>query len=90
MGRQPLWTGVIVSLVAFFMALGYFLRLARIELRDEGAALAAVTMLAAYPFAVFFSAAYTEALFLLTTVAAVYHFRRQQWWQAAAWGFVAG
>lgn len=90
MGRQALWAGVMVSLVAFFMALGYLLRLARLELRDEGAALAAVTMLAAYPFAVYFSAAYTEALFLLTTVAAVYHFRREQWWQAAAWGFVAG
>lgn len=90
MGRQALWAGVMVSLVAFFMALGYLLRLARLELRDEGAALAAVTMLAAYPFAVYFSAAYTEALFLLTTVAAVYHFRREQWWQAAAWGFAAG
>ena len=40
------------------------------------AAVTAVTLLAAYPFAVFFSAAYTEGLFLLTLVGAVYHFRR--------------
>lgn len=90
LGHQPLWTGVGVSLVAFFMALGYFLRLARDELRDEDQALTAVMLLAAYPFAVFFSAAYTEALFLLTLVGAVYHFRHDQLWRAAGWGFLCG
>ncbi len=90
MGRQTLWAGVAVSLVAFFMALVYLLRLARLELRDEESAVASVAMLATYPFAVYFSAAYTESLFLLTLVAAVYHFRLQQWWRAAAWGIVAG
>ena len=29
LGRQPLWTGVGISLVSFFLALDYFLRLAR-------------------------------------------------------------
>lgn len=90
LGRQPLWTGVGLSLVAFFLALGYFLRLARDELQDEDAAVTAVMLLAAYPFAVFFSAAYTEGLFLLTLVGAVYRFRRDQLWCAAAWGFVCG
>ena len=90
LGRQPLWTGVGVSLVAFFLALGYFLRLARDELKDEEQAVTAVMLLAAYPFAVFFSAAYTEGLFLLTLVASVYHFRHGQLWRAAAWGFVCG
>jgi len=90
LGRQPLWTGVGVSLVAFFFALAYFLRLARDELRDDEAAATAVMLLAAYPFAVFFSAAYTEALFLLTLVGAVYHFRHEQLGRAAAWGFLCG
>lgn len=90
LGHQPLWTGVAISLVAFFLALGYFLRLAQDELRDHAAAATAVMLLAAYPFAVFFSAAYTEALFLLTLVAAVYHFRHGQLWRAAAWGFACG
>ncbi len=90
LGHQPLWTGVGVSLVAFFLALGYFLRLARDELRDEDQAVTAVMLLAAYPFAVFFSAAYTEGLFLLTLVGAVYHFRHDQLWRAAGWGFLCG
>ena len=63
LGRQPLWTGVVISLVSFFIALTYFLRLARSLLKDEEKAVTAVMLLAAYPFAVFFSAAYTEGCF---------------------------
>lgn len=90
LGRQPLWTGVLISFVAFFVALTYFLRLARSLLKDEDKAVAAVSLLAAYPFAVFFSAAYTESLFLLTLVGAVYHFHRNQLGRAAFWGFLCG
>jgi hypothetical protein len=89
-GRQPLWTGVGLSLVAFFVGLIYLLRLARQEIGDEGAAVAAVTFMATYPFAVFFSAAYTEGLFFLAIVAAVYHFRNDRLWTAAVWGLIAG
>ena len=90
LGHQPLWTGVGISLVAFFFGLVYFLRLARDELGSDDGAAAAVALLAAYPFAVFFSAAYTEGLFFLTLVAAVFHFRKDQLWRAAAWGFACG
>ncbi len=55
-GRQPLWTGVAISLVAFFWALVYLLRLAREHLGDEDRAVTAVVLLASYPFALFFSA----------------------------------
>jgi hypothetical protein len=90
LGRQPLWTGVGISVVSFYFALGYFLRLARRELGDEEKAVTAVTLLAAYPFAVFFSAAYTEGLFLLTLMGAVYHFRENQLLRSAGWGFLCG
>src|SRR5688500_12458830 len=90
LGRQPLWTGVAISIVAFYFALVYFLRLARSELGDGDRAVAAMMLIAAYPFAVFFSAAYTEALFLLTLVGAVYHFRHDQLWRSAFWGFLCG
>lgn len=90
LGRHLIWTGLLISLASFFVALVYFLRLARSELGDDAQAAAAVTLLAAYPFAVFFSAPYSEGLFLLTLVGAVYHFRRDELWRAAAWGFVCG
>jgi len=89
-GRHTLWTGVLISLVAFYLALVYLLRLARSELGNEDQAVTAVTLLAAYPFAVFFSAAYTEGLFLLTLLGAVYHFRRDELWRSAVWGFLCG
>lgn len=90
LGRQPLWTGVAISLVAFFVALTYFLRFARSLLKDESQAVTAVMLLAAYPFAVFFSAAYTEGLFLLTLMGAVYHFHQHQLGRAVFWGFLCG
>ncbi|HUQ86543.1 MAG TPA: mannosyltransferase family protein [Vicinamibacterales bacterium] len=90
LGRQPLWTGVAISIVSFYLALIYFLRLARSLLKDEEQSKMAVTLLACYPFAVFFSAAYTEGLFLLTLMGAVYHFHNNQLGRAAMWGFVCG
>jgi hypothetical protein len=89
-GRQPLWTGVAISMVSFYLALVYLLRLARDLLKDEEQSVTAVALLACYPFAVFFSAAYTEGLFILTLMGAVYHFHKNQLWRAAIWGLVCG
>jgi len=69
-----LWGGVIISLIAFAWASVYLWRLARDTIGEDRAG-TAVAMMAAYPFAVFFSAPYTEAVFLLGAVGAVYHFR---------------
>ena len=89
-GRELLWTGVAISIFSFYLALLYFLRLARDLLKDDEKASTAVMLLASYPFAVYFSAAYTEGLFLLTLMGAVYHFHKDQLLRAAAWGFVCG
>jgi hypothetical protein len=86
---ETLWAGVVISLAAFFGALIYFFRLARDWLDRDGAA-AAATLLAAYPFALFFSAAYTESLFLLAALGALYHFKRGGVLAAGGWGLVAG
>ncbi len=90
LGRQPLWAGVAVSFVAFFLALVYLLRLARDLLGDEHQARAGVALLASYPFAVYYSAPYTEALYLLAAAGAIYHFRRGAVGKTAAWGVLAG
>lgn len=89
-GHQLLWTGVGISLVSFFAAQVYFLRLSRIELANDDGAAFGMALLATYPFAVFYSVPYTESLFLLTLLGAIYHFRRAQLTRAAAWGFVCG
>jgi hypothetical protein len=83
------WCGLSISLFAFFWAARYFGKLAR-EMMDESRARAALLLLSAYPFALFFSAAYTESLFLLTALAAWFHFRRGEHLAAGGWGLLAG
>jgi hypothetical protein len=87
--RQTVWAGVLIALIAFFFALRYLFRLARATLDHDGA-VASVAFIATYPFALFFSAPYTEALFLLASIAAFYHFERDELIQAGLWGLLAG
>lgn len=82
--------GTIVAFGAFFWGLSYLFRLARELTGDDGAATTAVWLLAAYPFALFFSAVYTESLFLLGSLGAFYHYRRHEWVRAGLWGLLVG
>jgi Mannosyltransferase (PIG-V) len=87
--RQLAWSGTLVSVLAFMWALRYLYRLAR-EVMDADRALVAVTLAATYPFAVFFSAPYTEGLFMAAMLGAWWHLRRDERWPAFAWGLMAG
>jgi hypothetical protein len=80
-GWGPLTVGVLVSNAAFLPALVALYRLVRL---DHGAAAAAraVWLLALCPTAFYFSAAYTESLFLLLTVGSVLCARTGRWWPA--------
>ncbi|PYR78222.1 MAG: hypothetical protein DMF86_06475 [Acidobacteria bacterium] len=86
---RALWGGVLISIGAFAWAAWYLTAIARDDLGDERA-FAAVLLLAAYPFAVFFSAPYTESLFLVASIGAWYHFRRHERIRASGWGLLAG
>jgi Mannosyltransferase (PIG-V) len=86
---RALWAGTVISLAAFLWALHYLVRLGQDLIGFERAASAAL-LLSAYPFAVFYSAPYSEALFLLAAVATFFHFLRDEWIAAAAWGALAG
>jgi hypothetical protein len=86
---RMLWGGVFLSIAAFIWGCIYLFRLAR-DMGLSARAPVAVWLLAAYPFATYFSAAYTEGLFLLGSVAAFYHFRRREWARAAGWGLLVG
>jgi hypothetical protein len=81
--------GTLVSLAAFLFALAYLHAFARDEIGDERAP-AALWLLAAYPFALFFGALYTESLYLLAALGAFHHFRRREFVRAGAWGLVIG
>jgi hypothetical protein len=86
---RALWAGVAISLAAFLWALYYVTRLAADLIGPERAAGAAM-LIAAYPFALFYYAPYTESLFLLGAVGACDHFRRREWFAASLWGLLLG
>jgi len=77
--------GALVSLAAFAVGLILVHRLAVLELGDE-AARRTVYLLAFFPSAVFFSAFYSEALFLALTAGAFYAARQGRWATACALG----
>ncbi len=89
LGREMMWTGVLISWVSFFGAMIYLYRFTRERFGDDVGGIS-LALLASYPFAVYFSTAYTESLFLLTIVGACYHFERNELWRAGAWGLLAG
>jgi hypothetical protein len=89
LGREMMWTGVLISWLSFFGAMVYLYRFTRERFGDEVGRIS-LALLASYPFAVYFSTAYTESLFLLTIIGACYHFERNELWRAGAWGVLAG
>jgi hypothetical protein len=88
-GGHPLLAGLLVSLTAFLLALLYFWRWTADRL-DADTATGAVWLLSAFPLGVFFSAVYTESLYLLIVVAACYYAERRQFGWTAAVGFLVG
>jgi hypothetical protein len=87
--RSPLLGGMLVSLVAFGIALYLLHRLTTLELGPD-AARTAVLLCAFFPMSFFFSAVYSEALFLVLSVGAVYAARLERWPLAAALAVLAG
>ncbi len=83
--HNPYLAGLLVSNAALFVALCYVYALARRELGEDAAA-RAVFYVAAAPAAVFFSAMYTESLFLVAVAATFYYARERQWVRAALAG----
>jgi hypothetical protein len=88
-GGHPLLAGLIVSLAAFLLAMLYFWRWTADQL-DADTATGAVWLLSAFPLGVFFSAAYTESLYLLIVVGACYYAERREFARTAVVGFLAG
>lgn len=89
LGGRLLLGGLAVSLASFLGAMAYMYGLARRQV-DRETAVAALALLACYPYAVFYSAVYTESLFLLCMTGALYHFGRTEWLRAGGWGLLAG
>lgn len=80
---SPLVGGILLSLGCFLGALALLHRLASIELGERDAR-GTVLLVAFFPAALFFSAVYSESLFLLLSVGAVLAARQGRWAWAGA------
>ena len=85
---SDLVAGVLVSVGCLAVALYLLRRLTAIEL-GEDAARSAVLLCALFPMAFFFSAVYSESLFLALSVGSVYAARTDRWAWAGALGALA-
>ncbi len=85
---SDLVAGVLVSLVAFGVALVLLYRLAELELGAEVARVA-VLLIAFSPMAYFFSAVYSESLFLALSLGCIWQARMGRWAAAGAFGALA-
>ena len=80
--------GLVISNVSFFFGLLFLYKLLEHEY-GRGTARHGIFYISIFPTAVFFSAVYTEALFLMLTVASFYYMRERKWWLAGGIGFFA-
>jgi len=80
--------GIIVSNAALLFALWHLYLLTELEL-DRASACRAVLYVLIFPTTLFFSAVYTESLFLGCAIAAFYHARSNRWLLASVYGGAA-
>jgi hypothetical protein len=83
---SDLIAGVVVSLVSFAVALVLLYRLALLELGSATRARLAVMLVAFCPMAFFFSAVYSESLFLALSLGAIFEARMGRWAAAGLLG----
>jgi hypothetical protein len=86
--RSDLIAGVLVSLVSFAVALVLLYRLAALELGSSSRARLTVMLVAFCPVAFFFSAVYSESLFMALSVGAVFQARMGRWATAGLLGLL--
>jgi hypothetical protein len=86
--RSDVVAGVVISLACFGIGLVVLHRLAAVEFDREHADLC-VMLLAFAPMAFFFSAVYTESLFLALSAGCIYQARRGRWRAACLLGGLA-
>ena len=88
-GDDSLVSGLLISGLAFLVCLLAVFQIARYEFANERLAVRAVLFLAVFPTAFFLSAAYSESLFLMGAMLALYSARKQRWITSGLWGALA-
>ncbi len=87
-GLQEDVAGYLIANVCFFVAMVLLYQLVRVDF-DTPIARRTLWALALFPTSLFFTAVYTESLFLMLSVAAILCARIRKWWLAGLLGLLA-
>jgi len=80
--RNTVFNASLISTIFFLLALIYLAKLIRLDY-PKSVAVWSITALLFFPVSFFFTAVYTESLFLFLCVSAFYYARKKRWWIAA-------
>ncbi len=89
LGGNTLLAGIIIANIFYFATLVALGKLTLNLYKDKEIAKRAMVYLAVFPTAFFLMAAYTESIFLLGAIMAIYTARKKKWFQAGLWGALA-
>ncbi len=88
--KNPFISGIIVSNLAFIIGIALFYKLLReYLLKDEGKTSWSILFLISFPYSLFFSAVYSESLFLMCVVLCFYFAERKNWFLSGISGMLA-
>lgn len=85
---RTLMAGLLISAISLFFGLFLFYKLIRLDFQEKIARRAVVYLLI-FPTAFYFTAVYTESLFLVLILASFYFAKRKYWWLAGIMGLLA-
>ena len=85
----PVTSGVAISIVSFFIAIIFLVKLVKLDDSDPNIAKWTIISLLAFPTSFFLGSVYTEGLFLMLVVLSFYCARTGRWWLAGIFGAFA-
>ena len=86
---NPIIASIVISNASLLGAFIFLYKLTLLEFKDKDSAYRTIFYLAFFPTSFFLSSMYTESLFLLCSVAAIYFARLRQWNWATLMGILA-
>ena len=78
----PVTSGVAISIVSFFIAIIFLVKLVKLDDSDPNIAKWTIISLLTFPTSFFLGSVYTEGLFLMLVVLSFYCARTNRWWLA--------
>lgn len=87
--NDPLISGIIISNVCFFFLIYFFMKLVRLDFTLKESCKITL-LLIFFPTSYYFSALYTESLYMLFFILFLYYLRIEKWGIAALFGMLAG